>query len=274
MDKNIDYTKLSPELREKLQAIEDNSPAQKQLKALEKLAGVLTLLLDGINQLNQQDLDGNSQTQEILSDIRNAMEVINGREEPETPDFATPVVERLAALEKTLTKSLKDIDVKPEVNVAAPQVDVQAPKVDLKGIETALKQELPKAFGEAIARIPQTETDLSPLEDRLDRAIEWLENIDAASRMKPQFPSTLKVTNPDGSTISSSGGATAYATRLDDYSTANISYIGKAVPGTATSAAAWQISRMDETTGTVITFADGNASFDNIWDNRTGLTYA
>jgi len=64
-----------------------------------------------------------------------------------------------------------------------------------------------------------------------------------------------------------------YGTRIDE-ATSTVTYIGKAVPGTATSAASWQIQKMDTTTGTVITWADGNGSSDNIWDNRTSLTYS
>ncbi len=64
------------------------------------------------------------------------------------------------------------------------------------------------------------------------------------------------------------------ALQLDD-STAGTLYVGKALPGTATSTAAWRIKRLVETAGAlVITWADGNANFDNIWDDRTGLSYS
>jgi hypothetical protein len=59
-----------------------------------------------------------------------------------------------------------------------------------------------------------------------------------------------------------------------DSSDVNVQYIGKAAPGTATSAPSWQIKKVDETTGTQITFADGDALFDNIWDNRESLSYS
>ena len=50
-------------------------------------------------------------------------------------------------------------------------------------------------------------------------------------------------------------------------------YIGKAFTGTATSAAAWQIKKMDQSAGVVITWADSNSDFDKVWDNRESLTY-
>lgn len=53
-------------------------------------------------------------------------------------------------------------------------------------------------------------------------------------------------------------------------------YIGLASPGTATSASSWQIRKLTYT-GTNVTqvdFADGNLDFDNVWDDRTGLSYS
>ena len=63
------------------------------------------------------------------------------------------------------------------------------------------------------------------------------------------------------------------AIRLDEIS-ATVTYVGEAVIGTADGAAAWRIKRIT-TTGTVldIKWADSNQLFDNVWDNRTSLTY-
>lgn len=70
---------------------------------------------------------------------------------------------------------------------------------------------------------------------------------------------------------------------IDDTTTANITYIGYLQHGSAavvqsdTSEGIWAIEVVDETnsTGTPIiyTFPDGLFNFDQIWDNRTGLTY-
>ena len=52
-------------------------------------------------------------------------------------------------------------------------------------------------------------------------------------------------------------------------------YLGYANAGTLTSGATWAIKRIVETGSDVsITWADGNNSFDNIWDNRLALTYS
>lgn len=67
----------------------------------------------------------------------------------------------------------------------------------------------------------------------------------------------------------------AMAMRVDD--TTGTIYQGWAEPGTATSAASWRIRKV-VTSGTpedtTITFADGDRSFNNIWDNRASLSYS
>lgn len=60
-----------------------------------------------------------------------------------------------------------------------------------------------------------------------------------------------------------------------DEASASITYVGKALFGTATSAASWQIIKI-EVTGNVteVAAADGDLNFDNVWDNRASLSYS
>jgi hypothetical protein len=53
-------------------------------------------------------------------------------------------------------------------------------------------------------------------------------------------------------------------------------YRGAALPGTLTSVAAWRVEEITiATDGDVsILFADGNDSYDNVWDNRASLSYS
>lgn len=55
-----------------------------------------------------------------------------------------------------------------------------------------------------------------------------------------------------------------------------ITYVGDAAIGTITSEALWRIKRLDESGDPelIIKWADGDANFDNIWDNRASLTYS
>lgn len=54
----------------------------------------------------------------------------------------------------------------------------------------------------------------------------------------------------------------------------SVTYVGIAAPGTAQSTAKWQCKKIDETSGTIVTWADGDASFDNTATDLTALTYS
>lgn len=86
----------------------------------------------------------------------------------------------------------------------------------------------------------------------------------AVSSRQPQKGSEV-------TTLSEKGLATNVQVNSGD---SNIQYVGSAAPGTPTSANTWRIQKIDSTTGTVVTWADGNTNFDNIWDNRESLTYS
>lgn len=80
--------------------------------------------------------------------------------------------------------------------------------------------------------------------------------------------------------MSQPGAATTtnYITKIDDTTTTDMIYIGKAAltgSAVATSSAVWQIKRLDSSSLALDKkWADGNDSFDNIWDNRASLTYS
>lgn len=50
-------------------------------------------------------------------------------------------------------------------------------------------------------------------------------------------------------------------------------YIGIAAPGTSQATAKWQCKKIDESSGIVITWADGDSNFDNIATDLTSLSY-
>ena len=61
----------------------------------------------------------------------------------------------------------------------------------------------------------------------------------------------------------------------EDSQNSNILYVGKAAPGSDSTNAVWQIQRIT-TSGSLIhiEWADGNNSFDNVWDSRENLNYS
>lgn len=68
--------------------------------------------------------------------------------------------------------------------------------------------------------------------------------------------------------------AKAAALRLDQADAATL-YVGYAVPGTTDSEASWRIMKIT-TTGTVdvIEYANGNSSYNAIWNDRASLIYS
>jgi len=61
---------------------------------------------------------------------------------------------------------------------------------------------------------------------------------------------------------------------IDTTTTADTVYIGVAEISSETSAAVWKIKKLDTSSGVVITWADGNANYDNIFDNIDSLDYS
>ena len=69
---------------------------------------------------------------------------------------------------------------------------------------------------------------------------------------------------------------TSYSLALDYDATGNLIYFGRAEKGALQSAAVWAINRLDYDVNDnliSILWADGNGSFDNVWNNRTVLSY-
>lgn len=68
------------------------------------------------------------------------------------------------------------------------------------------------------------------------------------------------------------GESATYENRNDTTTDTNLVYLAKAVPGTATSDAAWQIKRYNKSAGHM-SFADDATTFTKVWDDRTSYTY-
>lgn len=61
--------------------------------------------------------------------------------------------------------------------------------------------------------------------------------------------------------------------KLNLVTVGSVDYVGEAAIGTATSSALWRVKKVDNTSGTVITWA-GTGVFDQIWDNYASLSYS
>lgn len=87
------------------------------------------------------------------------------------------------------------------------------------------------------------------------------------------FPASTD--NPFPVTVAEGLSTGIIATRIDEAS-ATITYVGKAAVGADPADPVWRIFRMDTgtTPQTIITWADGNGDYDNVWNNRASLSYS
>ncbi len=187
----IDYKKLTPEQRDKL---ENYQQAQDQLQVLQDIA---LMSQEMISLMDDQKKDGGDSSKNmgaLLMDMRDSLTTLNEKKAPEPPDYAKPVVAAVRDLEKALSASIKAIDVKPQID--APQVNISPPSVDLKGVEKAVSG-LSKSFQDAVnlIKIPEPEkTDFQPLLDAWEGISEQLLSLENTTRMKP-LPGSIRVSN-------------------------------------------------------------------------------
>lgn len=183
-------------------------------------------------------------------------------------------------------KAIKALKLDPKIDVKAPMVNVDAP--NLKPLQDAMLDLLKAVQKIKIPEVPKT--DLKTLEDeakstnkKLDTANKKLQELiekpiasggggGSGTSFKDENGNLTYVETVNGS-IPVASVTLTYKTLLDDYTTTNVTYVGKAAIGSASSSAVWQIQKIDETTGMSITWAD-NAGFTQVWDNRVGLVYA
>jgi len=256
----IDESKLTPEQRDQLDSY---YATQKQIKTLSDIASMLQeFLSDQSNDSAETNELQNIGT--LLIDIRESLSEMKSKGETDT---AKPFNDSIKGLEKAIVTAIAKIDVQPQFNpnitVDAPDVKVEASKIDTTGIEKAIA-----TVNTAIKAIPASPAvNFTPLEKLLKQMSEQLSSIDTASRMKPQFPNTLRVTNPDGTTI---GGAPTFTERYD-YDDPTTIYIAEAVVGTSGASLGWTITKYDLTD---TNNASGKIATDVSWDNRTAGGFA
>lgn len=206
--KRPDLSQVSPELKQKMLEWEQQKPEYKQLTVLEDVADMLQTIIEDADDSRKANNKTVAEMGSLITDIRESLIAIKEKEDPETPDWSKPIVDALGKINFNPTIQVdapKIPEIKaPEVKIPKIAVPETVVNVDTKSIKDAISREIPKAFKEAIALIPKVEIPEYP--DRWDEVLEWLESIDTASRLKPQFPTELKVTNPDGTDITFSAG--------------------------------------------------------------------
>jgi hypothetical protein len=230
-------------------------------------------------------------------DLKPLLEAMNGvkRELSLIPKSHAPQIEQKDSIKVSnlddvkldtteLIKAVKALDLK--VDVKAPVVNVE--KTNLKPLQDVML-DLLKAINKQkpveIPKFPEVpKTDLAKVEKKLDQSNKHLKEI-AEKRFgsggggggngTPYINAggnAVNVTLDQGAVPTAS---VALAVRIDDTTTANTTYIGKAPVGSAEGAAVWQIARLDTSSGLTKTWASGDSLYNNVWSDRaTTITYS
>lgn len=215
----------------------------------------------------------------VLNEVSALPKEIPKTEIPEPIDNTkqfNALVDAVKSLEKVVKAQETTVEA-PVVNVPAPKVDVEAP--DLSPLQTDIK-----AVTDAVKAIviPEYKTDNAEVEKLLKKLNklfnEFLDSTPAGGGGGASIPAYRDSTGNVSQVVLTAEGAVPtrdlpLAVQIDDATTVNAVYIGKANIGSSTSSAVWQIAKLDTTSGLVKKWADGDANFNNIFDNRASLTY-
>jgi phage-related protein len=163
-----------------------------------------------------------------------------------------------------LEAAIRHLKLDPTIKVSSPAQT--APSVDLEPLQDAMLRVV-QAVKDQTFPEPAL-IDLAPLAAGVEQSNKKL---DEANRKLQRL-----VEKPVGGGGGGGGGgiAPSYAVHIDDVSTPGVIYIGKAATAATTSTPVWQLAKLDTSSGLIKTWADGDASFDNVWDDRTTITYS
>jgi len=256
--------------------------------------------------VTNQDLAKTGDIKELSGHIEKLGETLK----PESIDWQ-PVRESLSELAeqlKELPRTFPEIPKPVDSVTVKNQIDIEP---TLKNIQNAIENlKLAPVFDPKIVvkpaevKITEKETDITPVVESVKSLIPVLESLKVVTEKKNNselleainkttgainsirfpIPNYVLPFRQDGKatqvSLDSSGAlpvtfsSSTYKLILDETTTTSVTYVGKAALGSATSAAVWQIQKIDESSGLVITWG-GTGAFDQVYDNRaTTVVYA
>lgn len=180
-------------------------------------------------------------------------------------DFNLLNQEATQLLIKGVLDDLKAKDFATEATLVAIGAVLDAIKVKTDNIDVALSTRATEAAQE-LNRLQLVDLNAKDFATELTLA-----DIKAKTDLLNFTGAKLRTTGEDGG----GGGGSIDSKLLQVDAVGTTTYVGYAEAGTLTSGATWAIKKIVETGSDVsITWADGNTTFDNIWDNRLTLTYS
>ena len=182
------------------------------------------------------------------------------------------------AVEKAI-KGLK-LDVKAPI-INTEKTDISPLKDVMLDLLKVIKDQKPVEIP-AFPEIPKT--DLTKVETKLETSNKLLKEITekkfggggGGGNGSPYTDSTGKTMNvvltADGKIPVEAGATSTYESRNDPTTDTNLVYLGKALPGSDETDAAWQIKRYNKSAGHM-SFADDETTFTKQWSGRTTYGY-
>lgn len=242
-------------------------------------------VVDAVNQLHST-IKAHKETD--LTEVTSLLKQLVDKEDPEIniPEAPESVkVSNLAEIDfSSLEKAVKNIKLDPKIDVKSPVVNVNT---DLRPLQTSILQVLTAIQKLEFPEVPVT--DLTKLETEAQQTNKHLEEHTKKLQKLIEKPmgggggggnGTPYVDNngvPKNVELDSNNNIPTtdvlYAAQIDS-SVTNTLYVGKALPGSDTSSPIWQIAKIDTSSGLAKTWADGDSQFNNVWDDRTSLTYS
>ena len=180
-----------------------------------------------------------------------------------------------------------------EKAIKALKLDVKAPiinteKTDISPLKDVMLDLLKVIKDQKPVEIPKfpeiPKTDLTKVETKLDTSNKLLKEITekkfggggGGGNGSPYTDSTGTTKNViltvDGKVPVEAGATSTYESRNDTTTDTNLVYLGKALPGSDVTDAAWQIKRYDKSAG-LMSFADDETTFTKQWSGRTTYGY-
>lgn len=195
---------VDPEFQAKLDELSKNSPVNRAVRAAEQAQQSVSNLEQRMAQFQpQMGLKFDNLAEFVQPIVQGLSEVKAALASNNDAKADAQLVKQLQTFTKSVTDGLNNIslptpevkaDFTPNIQVSAPDVTVQAPTIDLAPISQLIKKDLPLQLETIINNLPEA-TDTSGIEERLDKAVTALKDIQISSRMKPQFPTSLGISN-------------------------------------------------------------------------------
>lgn len=104
-----------------------------------------------------------------------------------------------------------------------------------------------------------------------DLIAQWSGGVTITNTITEPIPVQQADLNADVDEVTAFGGA---LTTYIDAASATVTYIGEAAIGSSVASAAWRVQKIDTTLNPNTIKWAGTGVFDQVWNNRAGLTYS